>query len=143
YTLNCGAKSEWLWPTALKTYLKQKSEVFWCPSTADFGGKIDPNWGSANTGWRVTWTGNNYEEGSYCHNGWTYGYGEADSKSPAEVVFDTDGLWIDTWPEKGDKLPKDRKYGENTGMGRIGLDRHNGGINVNYVDGHNKWIKLE
>src|SRR5512146_46140 len=36
YTLNCGAKSEWLWPTALKTYIKQKSGVFWCPSTADF-----------------------------------------------------------------------------------------------------------
>jgi prepilin-type N-terminal cleavage/methylation domain-containing protein/prepilin-type processing-associated H-X9-DG protein len=143
YTLNCGAKSEWLWPTALKGFLNTKSDVFWCPSTAGFGGKVSADWGSAFTGWRVTWAGNNYEQGSYCHNGWVYGYGVADAKSPTTTPFDMDGLWIDSWPEKNEKLPKDRINGENTGMGRIALDRHSGGININYVDGHTKWIKLE
>ena len=132
---------QYLWPTSLKGFLKADSQVFICPSTGDFGGGIN-DWGTNSTSWKVTWS-RATEQGSYTHNGWMYGVPEADVKNPAETHFDSDGIWIDAWPQKGEKLPKDKIKGENTGLGRLGIDRHNAGINVTFVDGHAKWVKLE
>ncbi|HEY3285292.1 MAG TPA: prepilin-type N-terminal cleavage/methylation domain-containing protein [Armatimonadota bacterium] len=149
YTLVQTSWTGWLWPTALKPYIKfdPKSEqnVYWCPTTAGVGGKVSAEWGSAFTGWHVVWggTAKAEESGSYCHNGWTYGYGESDFKSITDTPFDVDGLWIDSWPEQNEALPKDRKYGQDSGMGRICLDRHNGGTNVTFADGHTSWVALE
>jgi prepilin-type N-terminal cleavage/methylation domain-containing protein/prepilin-type processing-associated H-X9-DG protein len=148
YTLVQGSWTGWLWETALLPYIKYDANnhdnIYWCPSTADYGGKVSATWGSAHTGWYAKWGKSNNEEcGSFCHNGWTYGYGESDFKAIAETPFDMDGLWVDSWPNKGDRLPRDRENGEDTGMGRIALNRHNGGITVNFADGHTKWIRLE
>ncbi|MGQ9525167.1 MAG: type II secretion system protein [Armatimonadota bacterium] len=149
YTLVIGSWTGWLWPTALKPYIKfdpkNEGNVYWCPSTSGVGGKVAAEWGSAATGWHVVWGGpwKAEESGSYCHNGWTYGYGESEFKTIAETPFTTDGLWIDSWPEKGERLPRDRFYGEDTGMGRIALNRHNGGITITFADGHTKWVQIE
>lgn len=138
-----------LWPSALKGYL-QKTEregasVFICPSTSGFepgaiGGTASSMWvwGTPNSADRYA------SIGSYAHNGWTYNCSEGDFKSPSTTMFDADGTWIDAWPLKIQKLPKDRFRGVNDGgMGRIGIDRHNGGICMTFVDGHAKWVKLE
>jgi prepilin-type N-terminal cleavage/methylation domain-containing protein/prepilin-type processing-associated H-X9-DG protein len=148
YTLVQNSWTGWLWETGLTPYIKadakNQSSVYWCPSTSGIGGKVNAGWGSAHTGWQTTWGKfNRSESGSYCHNGWTYGYGESDFKTIAETPFDMDGLWVDSWPEVGDKLPADRENGQDTGMGRIALNRHNGGIEVTFADGHTKWVRLE
>jgi prepilin-type processing-associated H-X9-DG protein len=136
-----GGNLLYLWPTALKPYLKTESQVHLCPSAGEFGGGIN-DWGTAHTSWRVTWA-RGYEQGSYTHNGWMYGASEADVRSPAETMFDSDGIWIDAWPNQGERIPADKIRGENTGIGRIAIDRHNGGINMTYADGHAKWVKRD
>ncbi|MBW3624895.1 MAG: prepilin-type N-terminal cleavage/methylation domain-containing protein [Armatimonadetes bacterium] len=132
----------YLWPTSLNPYVKNDSQVHDCPSTGDYGGGIN-GWGTASTGWRANWA-RAREKGSYCHNGWMYGVSEADVKAPAETMFDSDGIWIDAWPTRGQTLPRDKVQGANDGgLGRIAIDRHSGGINMMYADGHAKWVKLE
>jgi prepilin-type processing-associated H-X9-DG protein len=59
-------------------------------------------------------------------------------------MFDSDGIWVDAWPTKGQTIPKDKVNGANDGgLGRIAIDRHNGGINMTFVDGHAKWWKRD
>jgi prepilin-type N-terminal cleavage/methylation domain-containing protein/prepilin-type processing-associated H-X9-DG protein len=141
-----GSHIYYLWPTTLMTYLKNQ-QVFLCPSTGDFGEGYRPNWretwGTSATAWKGSWV-DAEEQGSYAHNGWMYGAPESDVKNPAETMLLSDGVWADVWPQKGDKLPTDKVRGErNLGLGRIGIDRHNGGINMTFVDGHAKWVKRE
>ena len=40
-------------------------------------------------------------------------------------------------------MPKDREFGEATYLGRIGVNRHSGGITITYADGHTMLVKLE
>ncbi len=139
YTLSAG----WLWPSALNPYIKSTGQVHNCPSTSDFGGGVN-NWGTANSGWSAGWGKPTPEKGSYCHNGWMYGVSDSEVKSPSETMFDSDGIWIDAWPAKGQKLPVDKiKGADDGGLGRIAIDRHSGGINITFVDGHAKWWKRE
>jgi prepilin-type N-terminal cleavage/methylation domain-containing protein/prepilin-type processing-associated H-X9-DG protein len=140
YNINTG-----LWPAALKGFLNkpetEAQSVFICPSTAGFDqGAIG---GTAKSLW--VWTQDKFTSvGSYAHNGWTYNCSESAFKSPATTVFDADGIWIDAWPLKIQKIPKDTLRGVNDGgMGRIAIDRHSGGVVVTFVDGHAKWIKIE
>jgi prepilin-type N-terminal cleavage/methylation domain-containing protein/prepilin-type processing-associated H-X9-DG protein len=136
-----------LWVSPLNSIVrvaKNKTEtgtnVFVCPSTSDApGGGIatDVNnqyqWGDGKA------TGSN--TGSYTHNGWTYDCGEGDFKAPAQTMFDSDGLWIDAWPTHTQPIAANgKKPGPNkAGIERIAIDRHGGGINVTFVDGHAKW----
>jgi prepilin-type N-terminal cleavage/methylation domain-containing protein/prepilin-type processing-associated H-X9-DG protein len=137
-----GGQIDYLWETSLKSFLKAGSQVYECPSTAGYGGGIS-GWGNANTGWQVNWP-KGKEQGGYTHNGWMYSIGEAEVKSPAETMFDSDGIWVDAWPTKGQTIPKSKVNGANDGgLGRIAIDRHNGGINVTFVDGHAKWAKRD
>ncbi len=59
-----------------------------------------------------------------------------------------DAIWIDAWIYNGDtSCPS--QYNTQTGansssnMGRLCIARHNGGIEMAYVDSHVKWTKLE
>jgi prepilin-type processing-associated H-X9-DG protein len=73
-----------------------------------------------------------------------YNCGQSDVYSPADTMFDADGVWIDGWPLPTQKLPKNKeKPVDDCGMGRIGIDRHKGGINVTFVDGHAKFELLD
>jgi prepilin-type processing-associated H-X9-DG protein len=68
------------------------------------------------------------------------------SVAPADVPVYGDSVWVGSWPEGGDRPPLDLKGGGYGGgsfphargqfMGRFAIDRHNGGINIGYVDGH-------
>jgi prepilin-type N-terminal cleavage/methylation domain-containing protein/prepilin-type processing-associated H-X9-DG protein len=134
-----------LWPEALNTILrkttKEGENVYICPSTAGFdAGAVG---GTAHSMWQ--WNDSDRSSiGSYAHNGWTYNCSESDFKSPATTMFDSDGTWIDTWPMQSQLPPVDKVKGKDDGgMGRIGIDRHGGGIEMTFVDGHAKWVKLE
>jgi prepilin-type N-terminal cleavage/methylation domain-containing protein/prepilin-type processing-associated H-X9-DG protein len=139
YTLSAG----YLWPSALNPYIKSNSDIYACPSTSGYGGGVS-GWGTTITGWDAGWGKPNDEKGSYTHNGWMYGYSTSDVKDPSSTMFDSDGIWIDAWPTKGNTLPKDLVKGANDGgLGRIAIARHSGGINITFVDGHAKWSKRE
>lgn len=140
-----------LWVTPLKGILKlakNKSEtgsnVFKCPSTSEKdGGGFATNvnemwqWGDGTANGSVT--------ASYTHNGWMYDCTTGDVKSPAQTVFDSDGIWIDAWPTHTQKVQKNGKSVANltAGIERIAIDRHNNGVNVTFVDGHAKWYQRE
>ena len=134
-----------LWPAALNTILqktvKEGQNVYICPSTAGF----DPGaiGGTAKSMWQ--WSdGTRSSISSYCHNGWAYNCAESEFKSPASTMFDSDGIWIDAWPLKTQKPPKNTYLGANDGgMGRIAIDRHSHGIVMTFVDGHAKWINID
>jgi len=127
-----------------------------CPSTTR--AKPDPLpsegwWGTATKTWRAL-----ESEGSYGMNLWldSQGHFVADfpldqyyskfTEAPATVPAYGDSVWVGAWPESQDKSPLDFKgsgYGGGSFphvrglfMGRFAIDRHNGGINVGFVDAH-------
>ena len=113
-------------------------QIYLCPSAST----PDPSgWGTAKTSW--DWGG---WWGSYAFNGNYYGQPMALAQDVANTYLLGDACWIDSWP-----VPASEPYppgsgwtdqtGANTGMGRITIDRHNGGVNVAFMDGHSKWVK--
>lgn len=127
-----------------------------CPATKRPKAKpqLDESWwGTSTKTWRVL-----QAEGSYGMNLWMDNEGEyvndfpknqyyaQFSVSPADVPVYGDSVWVGSWPDGKDRPPVDLKgagYGggnfphaKGQFMGRFAIDRHSGGINVGYVDGH-------
>lgn len=140
------------WPLMYDPYVKNK-QVLLCPDASDTSA-ITPNlYGTVGTASKP-WTGYRYF-GSYGYNSWLYCGARANSAcqlgqvdSPATTLLLCDSIWVDGWVYNGDtSCPA--SYNTQTGannsnnMGRICIDRHSGGINVAFVDGHVKWSKLE
>ena len=133
-----------LWPEALRGYLSKitkanTASVYICPSVSE----SEQWWGSAHTTW--FWNQGNFSSmGAYAHNGFVYNCGQSDVKDPANTMFDADGVWIDTWPLPTQKLPANMETPpDDCGMGRIAINRHKGGINMTFVDGHAKWVPIK
>jgi prepilin-type N-terminal cleavage/methylation domain-containing protein/prepilin-type processing-associated H-X9-DG protein len=134
--------SGYLWNVAFESYLKNK-EVHLCPNAKQSAG----GWGSA----KNAWAGFQYT-GSYAYNGWLYcslggcSCALASVDKPADTMFLADSIWIDTWPSPATDPAcpgtVNLQAGENTGMGRLCIDRHSGGVNMSFVDGHVKYQKL-
>jgi prepilin-type N-terminal cleavage/methylation domain-containing protein/prepilin-type processing-associated H-X9-DG protein len=130
-----------LWPESLRHYVAMNAKadadsVYICPSTA---GTMD-GFGTAH----ISWGWNKFTlVSSYTHNGWMYACGQSDVRSPSETMFDSDGVWIDSWPLPTQKLPKNTETpADDCGMGRIAVNRHQGGITMTFVDSHAKWMNL-
>jgi prepilin-type N-terminal cleavage/methylation domain-containing protein/prepilin-type processing-associated H-X9-DG protein len=127
-----------------------------CPATKRPKTKVtrdDSWWGTATTTWRVL-----ESEGSYGMNLWLDNQGQYLTDFPREKYYpdfsvapsDTpaygDSVWVGSWPEGTDRPPVDLKgagYGggnfphaRGQFMGRFAIDRHNGGINAGFTDGH-------
>ena len=127
-----------------------------CPSTKRL--KIKPArddswWGTAKTTWRVL-----ESEGSYGMNLWLDDQGEFVADFPRDKYLGQytiapsgtpvygDSVWVGSWPDNKDTAPLDLKgagYGSGSFphspgkfMARFAIDRHGGGINVGFVDGH-------
>lgn len=146
------AGSGTLWNVAFEAYLKNK-QVHLCPDAPRYsGGGVATGWGSSSS----AWSGFAYV-GSYTYNGFLYADcngcaagtvgGLADVQQPAATAFIADGIWVDAWPTNGDtSCPgtiNTQTGVDNGGMGRLCINRHLGGINVAFQDGHVKWTKLE
>jgi len=115
-------------------------------------------WGTDKTSWRVL-----QAEGSYGMNLWldTLGVYKDDfpkdkyfpqlSVAPSGTPLYGDSVWVGAWPQVNDTAPKDYKGAGYAGsfpheigkfMGRFALDRHDGGINVGFVDGHAAKVRV-
>ena len=145
-------KSLWIGPLAsiiksARSARDTTTNVFMCPSansneTGGFG--TDANmayqWGGGGQ------TDLNSTQAAYTHNGWMYDCAVADVQSPAQTMFDSDGIWIDAWPTHKQPIPKNRKTNLSAnpgyaGIERIAIERHNDGINVGFADSHTKFYK--
>ena len=128
-----------LWIGLLYPYNKSV-QIYMCPSASS----LDPSgWGTAGTSWN--WGG---WWGSYTYNGNYYGGAMAQAQDPSSTYILGDGCWIDSWPNPtAEAYPPGSGWtdrnGADTGMGRITIDRHNGGVNVVFMDGHSKWTKYQ
>ena len=127
-----------------------------CPMTKRAKGNWPSDaslWGSSTTTWRRL-----QSEGSYGMNFWLDSqnelvdefppaqfYGKF-SEAPADVPTYGDSVWVGSWPDGNDRAPDDFKgagYGgsgfahtRGQFMGRFALNRHSGGINICFTDGH-------
>ena len=108
---------------------------------------------------------------SYCFNGWLYGglhgslgqYLNAwdEGQSPAlfypddmnsthfstdRIPFMSDGIWPDCWPDANNPPPINLDYTPNIwqypSLYRVCINRHQGAVNVTYLDGHAAPVKL-
>ncbi len=137
-------------------HLEGVMKLMYCPATKRPKQKPaldDSWWGTATKPWRVL-----QAEGSYGMNLWLDNRGEKVkyfpkekyyaqfSIAPADVPVYGVSVWVGSWPEGGDKAPVDLKgagYGggnfphaKGQFMGRFAINRHSGGINLGFVDGH-------
>lgn len=143
----------YLWNVALESYAKNK-QIHICPDATRFTGTgVAGGFGTANSAWR----GFTYD-GSYAYNGYLYADNTtgpnahagavdalADIKETSKTMLIADSIWIDTWVPNGDtSCPGtiDLQRGVNTDMGRLCIDRHLGGINMVFADGHAKFLPL-
>ena len=104
-------------------------------------------------------------EGSYGMNLWLDNQGEyvGDfpkdryypdlTAAPSGVPVYGDSVWVGSWPEAQDQVPVDFKgagYGggnfphsRGQFMGRFAIDRHAGGINLGFADGHASRVRVK
>ena len=110
-------------------------------------------WGTATKSWRALEAEGSYgmnlwldAEGAYVNDFPKTNYYTLFSVAPGDVPVYGDSVWVGSWPEGRDRAPVDLKgagYGggdfphaRGQFMGRFAIDRHRGGINVGFVDGH-------
>jgi prepilin-type N-terminal cleavage/methylation domain-containing protein/prepilin-type processing-associated H-X9-DG protein len=130
--------------------------IMFCPATKRPKNKPavgESWWGTATKTWRVL-----ESEGSYGMNLWLDNQGvyvgdfprnkyySEFTTAPSDVPAYGDSVWVGSWPEGKDRPPVDLKgagYGGGSFphsrgqfMGRFAIDRHSGGVNVGFVDGH-------
>ena len=144
-------------------HLSGVMQVMFCPATKR--PKLKPAlddswWGTATKTWRAL-----EAEGSYGMNLWLDNQGQyltdfprdkyypQFSTAPADVPAYGDSVWVGSWPEGGDRPPVDLKgagYGGGNFphahgffIGRFAIDRHRGGINVGFVDGHSAKVSVK
>jgi prepilin-type N-terminal cleavage/methylation domain-containing protein/prepilin-type processing-associated H-X9-DG protein len=152
--INFYRGSEWiirLWWDTLQPYIKNV-DVYRCPAARD----PDPSIASWNTppygtsmwgGVHNRWLFAGYT-GSHTINGWMYGPGTDDGhtdglrmtviREPARTMLFSDGAWVDAWPEYTGTLDPAKDDVE-----RIYMERHSGGINMAFSDGHAKHVKAD
>jgi len=103
------------WGNLVQPYLKS-IQVFVCPSDT--------------APWNVEGILGSYSYNDSFWTGWlSAGVSMAAVREPSNTVYITDGNWVD--------------FNSGNMGGRIVLDRHLGGVNVIYADGHVKWCIKE
>ncbi len=113
------------WAQQIYPYVKN-DQVFVCPSSDRPYGPTTPDY--------YFGYGMNYWLTYYY-----YALSLADLKTPAETIWYTDCDYYVVYPTYYlYTYPADPTYGQN-GTARLQL-RHNGGVNVAFVDGHAKWM---
>ena len=63
-------------------------------------------------------------------------------QNPNAAPLIGDAMWGDSWPLSSDPVPVDRIKGDSTGLGHFGLDRHTKGINLSFIDGSARHVKV-
>ncbi len=151
--LDYGVISQlYLWNVAFEPYINNK-QVHTCPDATHPAGSTPSLYGELGSS-SLAWNGFKYF-GSYAYNGWLYCRSKqgcvcnlSGVPQTSSTMLLADAIWIDGWVPNGDtSCPS--KYNTQTGanngndMGRLCIARHNGGIEMAFVDSHVKWTKLE
>ena len=155
-----------LWIDRLTTYAGTKqitnNTLRLCPAAKKAGSLAylppDPV-GSAESYWgplaHPAWGTSIGSAGAYAMNAWLYSsgdpvgpasyhFGRADTlPNSSNVPFLGDAIWMDSWVQFSDSLPVDTKNGSiSSGLGRFGVNRHSLAINVAFMDGSARSVKL-
>jgi prepilin-type N-terminal cleavage/methylation domain-containing protein/prepilin-type processing-associated H-X9-DG protein len=126
----------------------------WDIGTGQFAGTAQAYWGPIDPSYG---NGGNYR-GGFGFNGWMYSdkppipnttpayfFGTVQTlPKPSEVPFMGDAIWMDGWVQVTQFLPADTMKGDlwDGGLGRFAINRHNGGINLAFVDGSSRYTKI-
>ena len=151
----------WLDPIMAYAATKQSTNaaIRLCPAATQKGYTTDgvDFYGTANAYWGPLSSYFGDDVGAfaaYTYNAWLYSdspdVGEQDwyfvtvanARGLAFVPFCGDGMWIDSWVGSSDQLPANTQIGGGGGLGNFGLARHDNGINVAFMDGSGRYIKL-
>jgi len=137
---------------------KGQMKVAFCPTAHKRRARSD--WGTAITAWRFMGG-----EGSYGLNLWLLpddpifapdfpagNFFKKYSDASGDVPVLGDSVWVGSWPDHGDTMPKDLTgdsgypgYPHQAGrfMGRFCIDRHKNAINIGFVDTHAERVPLK
>jgi prepilin-type N-terminal cleavage/methylation domain-containing protein/prepilin-type processing-associated H-X9-DG protein len=137
--------------------------VRFCPggkSRGTTGFPPDMYYGGSKTYWEASFLNpSKPPQGAYGYNGWLYsdpavlvalGAGPAsyffnslDSvRSAAQTPLLADGVWVDSWPQVSDLFPSSPEGSGSGGIGRFAVQRHNVSVNVAFLDGSGRLIKI-
>ena len=155
---NDGSWYSNFWYHKMLPYMANKTECMQCPSSkpssGGWRGMYMRNWiawnnvNSVNSGGQI--------QGSYGFNGWNHPdmyapnswwfdkmYISPDEGMPVKAPIFADCNWVDGWPQANNAPPSTYRGGNNSSMARFCLDRHQGGINVVFNDGHVEGVPLQ
>ena len=139
--------------------------IRFCPSTKNRGLTGFPPsmyYGGAATFWEADFLNPSQPpQGSYAYNGWFYSDGPqlaAAGTLPTPVAnyfgkvtavrktsmtpIVADGVWVDSWPLVSDPFPTSPDGDPTTSLGRFAVQRHIKSINVTYIDGSARRVKV-
>jgi len=155
----------WLDPIMAYAATKQSTNaaIRLCPAATQKGYTTDgvDFYGTANAYWGPLSSYFGDDVGAfaaYTYNGWLYSDSPPEGNIPttwyfvtvanasplAAVPFCADGVWIDSWVQFENQLPANTQKGnpDDGGLGRVAVARHDNGINVAFMDGSGRYIKL-
>ena len=173
YFAYVNAAAGYLWDTGFETYIKNKQVHLCPDAASFTGKSANGNsqWGNVNSAWIGFGYTSSYGMNGWLYYGdaanpvrpdgidLTINCGTQLSAvvSPAKTAWFGDAYWIDAWPRTAipgvpatslqQCNPKKLDFTTNdptsNGLWRFCMDRHSGGINLAYTDGHAKWSKGE
>jgi len=111
-----------LWHTCIYPYVKNY-QVMTCPSAS--GAEV--------------YTGNYTGAGSYGISGWNAGLAMGSIQFPAQTLFWGEATGGDAYNLDGDTAGANEEMAGSATV--TSVPRHNGGLNIAYLDGHAKWIQ--
>ena len=137
--------------------------VRFCPmakSRGSTGLPPDMYYGGSKTYWEASFLSpSKPPQGAYGYNGWLYsdsavlvalGAGPASHffnsldtvRSAAQTPLLADSVWVDSWPQVSDPFPTGPEGSGAGGIGRFAVQRHNLSLNMSYLDGSARLVKI-
>lgn len=122
------------------------------PNGLDYYGTASAYWGPLSSYFGAS--AGSY--GAFALNSWLYSdrpmesqvgsnyFGNTESLSfPSDVPLIADSMWMDSWPNPTDAIPKDRIKGGGGGIGNFSINRHIQSINLTFMDGSGRSVKVD
>lgn len=76
------------------------------------------------------------------HARWNWLYQDDTEGQPDMAPLIADSIWVDAWPMANNPVPTSWKGSNNSSMGRVSVDRHNGRAQVAFNDAHVDSVEL-
>ncbi len=149
--------------TSAGTGAVSNAPIRFCPVTktrGTTGFPPDMYYGGSKTYWEAAFLNPaKPPQGAYGYNGWLYSdsadvaslgagpvayfFGSLTSvRSSSKTPLIGDAVWVDSWPQIGDPIPTGPEGDGAGGFGRFAARRHNLSINLGFLDGSARLIKI-